>query len=149
MAFAVTTTVTITGDREMFERASKAHRNFRPLLKQIGVLAMARGVERLETVLSDNADAVRTGRLAASITAGTTGTGGGDTVFTLSDSRVEVGTNLVYAAQVQFGGTILPVKGKALAIPLDPRLQRLGTICRLAGSIRHGLTQGRTVRNIL
>lgn len=35
-----------------------------------------------------------------------------------------MGTALRYAAQVQFGGTILPVKGKALAIPITPKLKR-------------------------
>ena len=126
MAYGLDIMVTESGDRAVFETASNALRRTRPLMQQVGVLAMSSASERLTHVLRQDNAAVRSGRLMASIQAGVGGRGGGDTIFDLSDNRVEIGTNLVYAAQVQFGGTILPVNAKALAIPLLPQLQRLG-----------------------
>jgi len=115
---------TVTGDRGVFERVSNSLRNPRALMQNIGVLAMSRAVERLETVLKQDADAVRTGRLAASLTATVPGGGTADTIFELADDRVEVGSNVEYAAMRQFGGIIEPREKKALAIPLHPALQR-------------------------
>ncbi len=112
----------------MFERASKALRAPRKLMRQIGILEMISAERRLEVLLAQKADGgVRSGKLKASITAGTQGRGGGDTIFSLSDESVEVGSNLPYAAIRQFGGTILPKKpGGALAIPLTDQLKRSG-----------------------
>ncbi len=119
------TRLEITGDRTMFERASGALRNPRKLLRQVGVLGMSSAVRRLPDVLKkEGSDAVRTGALAASLRAGMSGAGGGDTIFDLSDARVEVGTNLTYAAQVHHGGVIQPREQKTLAIPLPTALKR-------------------------
>ncbi len=94
-------------------------------MRMIGVHAMGRAVGRLESVLSPDPDAVRSGRLAASLTVGPTGQGGGgDSVFELTDTSVTVGSNVPYAAMIQFGGVIEPREKKALAIPLLPELQR-------------------------
>jgi len=121
-------TLKITGDQGMFERASKALRAPRPLMKQIGVLQMSSAVNRLTQVLAQHPDGgVRSGRLMASIRAGAQGNGGNDTVFALSNDAIGVGSNLPYAAIRQFGGTILPKKpGGALAIPLVDALKRSG-----------------------
>jgi len=124
---ALTLSVEIRGDRTMFERCSQAARQPRDFMEKVGVHAMGRAVERMETVLRQDSDAVRTGHLAASLTVGTGGSGGtANTIWELSDTRVEVGSNLVYAAQVHFGGTIVPVNAKGLAIPLTDRLRRAG-----------------------
>ena len=125
MAFGVQTTLEITGDKELLKRAAAKHRNPRPLMRQVGVLGMSSAVRRLQTVLKQSDDAVRSGRLAASLNVGPMGQGGNaNSIFDLSNSMVTVGTNLLYAAQVHFGGTIMPRNAKALAIPLIPSLQR-------------------------
>ncbi len=125
MAFTVQTRLEIKGDGQ-FARVAERLRNPRPLMKKVGVLMMSSALGRLPKVLRQGGDVVRSGRLSASIRAGVSGRAGRDTVFRLSDTRVQVGSNLPYAAQVHFGGTILPKKGKALAIPLLARLQRQG-----------------------
>lgn len=124
MALTQAITLDIGGDRELFERVSKRLRRPRDLMLQVGVLGASSAVRRLSTVLSQEEDAVRTGRLGASLTVATRGRSGPDTIFELSDDSVAVGTNLRYAAQVQFGGRIEPATGKALAIPLNKRLKR-------------------------
>ena len=125
MAFGVQTSLEITGDKELLKRAAAKHRNPRPFMRQVGVLGMSSAVRRLQTVLKQSDDAVRSGRLAASLNVGPMGQGGNaNSIFDLSNSMVTVGTNLVYAAQVHFGGTIQPKNAKALAIPLIPSLQR-------------------------
>ena len=112
---------------EMLEGLSKRLREPRELMLNVGVYGMGRAVDRLDTVLSQDADAFRSGRLGASLTVGSGGGGGtGETVFELSDMRVEFGSNLPYAAQVQHGGTIYPRDAKALAIPLHDKLKRFG-----------------------
>jgi len=111
----------------MFERASAVLRGPRKLLRQVGVLGMSSAVRRLPDVLNKSNDGVRSGRLMSSIRAGVSGNGGGDTVFNLSDAMVEVGTNVPYAAQRQYGGPIFPTGGhKALAIPVPIALKRSG-----------------------
>jgi len=123
--------VAIEGDREMFVRTARTLNNTRPLVEAIGVLGLSSMGRRLATVLKQG-DAIRSGRLAASLTMG-----GAGNVFELSDTEVAVGSNLPYAAQVHFGGFILPKDAKALAIPLDPILQRQGIGPReYAGELR-------------
>lgn len=82
-------------------------------MRSIGEYGVGQAKFRLTQVLKPDSE-VRTGDLQNSLT-----------VFSVSDSRVVIGSNLVYAAQVHFGGTIRPRPGhKALAIPLLPALQR-------------------------
>lgn len=123
--FSIKITIDRSGDTTLFERASRRLRNPRDMMRKIGVLIMSSAVRRLENVLRKDSDAIRSGRPAASLRVSPQGQGSGDTIFSLSDTEVEVGSNLPYAAQVHFGGTIFP-KGNALAIPMDPRLRRLG-----------------------
>jgi len=120
MATGLNMTMSITGDREMFERASKAFRNPKPLMRKVGTQALSSAVRRLPQVLKSEG-AIRTGRLGASLAPG-----GEGNVFEINDLTALVGTNLPYAAQVQFGGTIVPREAKALAIPLDDRIARQG-----------------------
>ena len=104
----------VSGDRRLFERTSNRLRNPRTLMRRIGEFGVGQAKFRLTQVLRADADAVRTGDLQNSLT-----------VFEVTDSRVIIGSNLVYAAQVHFGGTIVPrPPRKALAIPLVPALQR-------------------------
>jgi phage gpG-like protein len=127
MASGLTTTLTITGDRDLFERVSKAARSPRELMLNVAVLGMSSGVSRLTKILAEKPgeDAVRTGRLLSSIQAGADGKPGEDTIFEISDYQAVVGTNLPYAAQRQYGGPIFPKDGhKALAIPLPVALKR-------------------------
>lgn len=112
MAVSLKVTLNVSGDRMLFERTSERLRNTRPLLKIIGEFGVSQAQERLTKVLKPDS-AVRTGNLPASLT-----------VFEVTNSKVVYGSNLVYAAQVHFGGTILPRDAKALAIPLLPALQR-------------------------
>jgi phage gpG-like protein len=121
MATGLNIKVEITGDRTMFERASKALRNTRPLMQRVASHALSRAVRRLPEVLKPEGG-IRTGRLGASLRPG-----GAGNIFEVDDLRAVVGTNLPYAAQVQFGGPIVPKPPrKALAIPLDERLARQG-----------------------
>ena len=110
---------TISGDAEAYERAAGKLGDLRPLLKQIGTLMLSQAVERLPRVLKMEEGGVRTGRLAASLLVGD-----GNNVWELGENTVRVGSNLAYAAQVQFGGPITPVSGKFLAIPLVDQLKR-------------------------
>lgn len=112
--------MTITGDRTMFERTSKAFQNPKPLMQRVGTQALVSAVRRLPSVLKQEG-AIRTGRLGASLAPG-----GEANVFEISDLTALVGTNLPYAAQVQFGGIIEPKNAKALAIPLDDQIARQG-----------------------
>jgi len=124
---ALNINVNVTGDSDWLKRTQAALRNPKRLMRRIGVLAMSSAVRRLETVpkKTSKEENVRSGRLAASLKVGNSGTGGTEnTVFDLSDLRVEVGTNLPYAAQLHFGGIIEPVNAKALAIPLIASLAR-------------------------
>lgn len=109
----------LKGDRKLFERIPKRLRNPRYLMRAIGVYALGQAVYRLENVLTMGENTIRTGRLGASLQVG-----GAETVFELAHTRVVVGSNVPYAAQVQFGGRIEPKSGKALAIPLINALKR-------------------------
>lgn len=102
-----------TGDRLATRHAFRALRNPRGFLQEVGNLAVESAKARLNDVLRQDDDAIRSGRLTASIT-----------VFEATDRHMRVGSNVPYAAQVHFGGTIYPRLAKALAIPLDPALQR-------------------------
>lgn len=129
MASGLVTTLEITGDRDLFERVSKAARSPRSLLHNVGQLGMASGVKRLTEVLQKKPeDAVRTGRLMSSIRGGASGRAGEDTVFEISDLQAVVGTNVPYAAMRQYGtvdGPIRPIPpNKALAIPIPIALKR-------------------------
>jgi hypothetical protein len=85
---------------------------------RIGEHAISRGKLRLREHLDrdQGEDNVRSGKLLSSI----------GTVFEVSDEQVTAGTNVHYANQYQFGGTIVPSEMKALAIPLLPQLKRHG-----------------------
>lgn len=127
MAVTLVTTVRFDGDRDFAAHASAALRGGRrSLFQAIGQLGMASAGQRLTTVLRQDG-AVRSGRLAASLRGGATGRGGPDTIFDATNEQVEVGSNLRYAAQVHYGGTIYPKPpNKALAIPLTDKLRRAG-----------------------
>ena len=127
MAMRLLTTVRFDGDRDFAAHAASALRGGRrSLFLAIGQLGMASAGERLTTVLRQDG-AVRSGRLAASLRGGATGRGGPDTIFEATRDQVEVGSNLRYAAQVHYGGTIYPKPpNKALAIPLTDKLRRAG-----------------------
>lgn len=58
------------------------------------------------------------GLLMASASAGASG-GGPGAIFTLTDTHLEQGTNIEYAAIHQYGGEIRPKSGRALAIPVS------------------------------
>ena len=117
----------LTGDRDMFDRHASRHRDLRPFHRAVGVHAMHAGLFRLTQVLKQEDAGVRSGLLAGSLTVSPQGSGGNHaTIFDVDGRGVETGSNLIYAAQVQFGGTILPVKAKMLAIPLTATLQRDG-----------------------
>ncbi len=126
MATGLTTTLEITGDRDLFERVSKAARSTRELMNNVGQLGMASGVRRLTEVLQQKGgeDAVRSGRLMSSLVGGASGKPEAETIFEISDLEAVVGTNVPYAKQRQEGGPIFPVKGKALAIPIPIALKR-------------------------
>lgn len=127
MATGLNITASIGGDGDWLKRTQAALRDPRRLMRRIGVLAMSSATRRLGTVLKKTSaeENVRSGRLGASINVGPAGTGGNEnTIFDLAETRVEVGTNLSYAAQVHFGGTIVPKTAKALAIPLIASLAR-------------------------
>lgn len=112
--------VEITGDRTLFERAAKAFREPKRLMQKVAVLALSSAGGRLTQVLKQEGS-IRTGRLAVSLAPG-----GDGNVFEISDFKLEVGTNLRYAAQVHYGGIIEPKNAKALAIPLTDDLKRAG-----------------------
>jgi phage gpG-like protein len=126
MGLNLSITVDLSGDRTVFERAAKALRKPRDLMRRIGVLAMSRGQKRLRALFSSSEEAIRSGRLLSSLGVSPAGAAGSDGIFELEDARVRVGSNVPYAAQFQFGGTIVPKEGKALAIPLLPQLKRAG-----------------------
>lgn len=120
----ISVTAKVTGDVQQFGRAAENLKQSKKLLKQVGVLLMSSAVDRLSSVLSQDADAVRTGKLGASLRVNKEGSGSSDTIFELSDALATVGSNLPYAAQVHHGGTIRPVSGKLLAIPIPAKLKR-------------------------
>jgi len=126
---AVGLTVRLSGDVGWASRTKTALRNPRPLMKRIGVLFQSSANLRLTRVLRQDEGTIRTGRLMAAIPAGdpNTGTPGKfteHTIFDLSDVSVRIGVDLPYAAQVHFGGTIVPKDAKALAIPVVEALKR-------------------------
>ncbi len=121
----IQTSLEITGDQTLFEDLSNRLRDSKPLMKQLGVFALSSALLRLPEVLSDDPNAIRTGRLQASYTVDFNGNGNQNSIFKLSESSVEVGSNLPYAHKVQVGGRIQSSRpGGALAIPLQDRLKR-------------------------
>ena len=108
-----------SGDWGMFDRGGAHLADLGPLLKQIGTLLLSQAGECLTRVLKMEDAGVRSGRLAASLTRGDP-----HSVYEQGEAWVRVGSNLPYAAQVQYGGTIYPREGRALAIPLVDRLKR-------------------------
>jgi len=111
--------ISLTGDGEMFGRGGRKLADMGPLYKQVGTLLLSQAGERLTRVLKMEEAGVRSGRLAASLTQGDP-----HNIYEQGQNSVRVGTNLAYAAQVQYGGTIYPREGRALAIPLVDRLKR-------------------------
>ena len=126
MSFGVRTTLEIGGDRGLFERVSKNVRDPRKLMRRIGVLGMSSAYRRLNSVLGDDPDGLRTGTLGNSLAVGKDGPGSADTIFIVDETGVDIGTSVLYAAQVQHGGIIEPRTAKALAIPLVPELKLHG-----------------------
>ena len=119
----VKTSIRVQGDAaDLLKQASTGLRSPREFLSRVGVLGMSSSVRRLGEVTIQEEGSIRSGRLGASLRSSVNG---GDTVFELSDTQIEVGSNVPYAAQVHHGGTILPKPGnKALAIPLTTQLKR-------------------------
>ncbi|MEK6798026.1 MAG: hypothetical protein AABZ12_03595 [Planctomycetota bacterium] len=123
----IRTRLDLSGDRDLFTRVSKAFRNPRDLMRKIGVLGMSSAVRRLQSQIAARPDTLSSGRLMASLTvARDGGSRSAETIFDLSDQAVEIGSHVRYAAQRQYGGIILPVHARALAIPLTDRLKRDG-----------------------
>ena len=120
----------------MYLRVGERHKHTRPLMQAVGVLGMTAALQRLTKVLRMDRAAIRSGNLTASVRVSMAGGPRGGfgqpmirsrhTVFEATARRVEVGSNLRYAAQVHCGGTITPKTAKNLAIPLKPKLQRSG-----------------------
>ena len=124
--YSIQTSVEVVGDDLLFIRASERLRDMRGFLTKVNVQLMGSAVKRLIDGYSPE-NKIRSGFLAASMRVGSTGTGGsGDTIFEVGDDYGEVGSAMPYAAQHHFGGTITPVSGKALAIPLPDSLKRAG-----------------------
>lgn len=130
MALNITTAIQIEGKAgEVLDRAAARLREPRTFLRKVGVLGLSSAVRRLGASLKMDR-AIRTGRLMASLgaisdTAQKANPDRAD-VFELSNFEVTVGSNLEYAAQRQYGGTIVPREQKALAIPLPDALKRAG-----------------------
>jgi phage gpG-like protein len=115
---------TIKGDKDMYFRTAQRMGNVGEFLTATGAYLMGRGLTRLTQVLQMGPNVVRTGRLTASLSASSRGSGSANTVWEQDNDHVEVGSNLPYAAQVHYGGTITPRTRKALAIPLPIALKR-------------------------
>jgi phage gpG-like protein len=122
--YSVSTTLEWSGDRDVFERGSKRIEKPAELMRSIGVVGMAGSQMRLRNSLDP--DEIHTGRLAGSLNVSEAGQGGPNTIFEVGQHQVEIGSNVRYAAQKNFGGRIVPVHGKALAIPLLDRIKRTG-----------------------
>ena len=122
MAINIRTRIEVSGPAGDPAEIARKMRSPRPLLQAVGLMGMLSATVRLNDVLDKKSkDAVRTGFLAASLMVGDA-----NAVFELGEHQVEFGSNLPYAAQVQYGGTI-PRDGpgaKALAIPLPVELKR-------------------------
>jgi len=120
MAINIRTRIDVSGPAGDLAEIGRRIRSPRPLLRAVAILGMDSATVRLNDVLGKKSkDAVRTGRLAASLMIGDA-----DSVFELGEYQVEFGSNLPYAAQVQYGGTIMPREAKALAIPIPVELKR-------------------------
>ncbi|MFQ5462650.1 MAG: hypothetical protein ACE5E5_08495 [Phycisphaerae bacterium] len=113
MSFGIKTSIEITGDRDLFERVANRLQNQSVLMERIGVLGVNRGNDRLAGVVDPGG--ISRGTLGASLH-----------IMDVTDLSVTFGSNLPYAAQFQFGGTILPKTGTALAIPLTDQLKKAG-----------------------
>ena len=118
--YTMQTTVDFSGDRDAIKRTSAAFRNSRELMERVGLLGLLSASRRVQAQVAQS-EGTSTGRLQASLAKG-----GKDNLFAASDHQVDVGSNLRYAAQRHFGGTIYPASGDALAIPVNPYLKRHG-----------------------
>jgi len=122
MAINIQTRIDVSGPAGELGDIARKMRRPRPLLMAVGLQALTSAGVRLNDVLSKKTkDAVRTHMLDASLNVGNV-----NSIFELGEYQVEVGSNLPYAAQVQYGGTI-PRDGpgpKALAIPIPVELKR-------------------------
>lgn len=125
MALSVVTSIQIEGTLgDTLTKAAATLRNPRKFMRQVGVLGMSSASARLNANLRMDRS-LRSGALFSSLNVSESGAGSANTVFELSDNEVTIGTNLPYAAQVQFGGTIVPKPpNKALAIPLPNSLKQ-------------------------
>lgn len=112
--FSVRTTIEITGDKDKFRRAGDRMRNPQRFMQQVGTLGVASSLRRLNESVS-RSDGISTGLLGASLT-----------IFEVTLDEAVIGSNRPYAAMRNFGGIIRPKTAKALAIPLDDRIKRLG-----------------------
>ena len=112
--FSVRTRITITGDVDKWRRAADRMRNPKEFMKQVGTLGVSSSLRRLNSAVSEN-EGLSTGLLGASLT-----------IFEVTLDEAVIGSNLPYAAMRNFGGIIRPKTAKALAIPLDNRIKRLG-----------------------
>lgn len=119
MSYSLKTTVETSG-RKPFDTVSAAFRNPEKLMTRIGLFAQEQARSRIRAQVAQG-EGISSGRLMASFEVGNP-----ESIFEVNRHSVVVGTNLRYAAQRQFGGTIYPKDGDALAIPLDDKLKRHG-----------------------
>ena len=125
MTVSIEATFEWVGDRTLFERAAKNLRDPEELMESIGIVGMAGSKRRL--IESLDPGAIHTSLLEASISVSGAGSGDGDTIFEVGRAEVAIGSRVTYAAQQNFGGTILPrAPNEALAIPLTDELKRSG-----------------------
>ena len=110
--------------RRAFERLQKVGREPRPVLGRIGLFVRRDAQRRLRS--RKRAWGPSSGRLRSAL------------AMRLGDNYVVVGSNLVYAAIQQVGGTVRPKSGKYLAIPATAQLRRRGVWPRdlPAGSLK-------------
>ena len=123
MAYAFRTTLKVSGDVGVHDRLGKAYspESMRRFHDVVGTYLAGQLRDRLKAQVSSRQ--LRSPGLRQALAQPATAAGG---VYEANESHVVVGSNLPHAAQVHFGGTIRPVRGKALAIPLTDQLKRSG-----------------------
>lgn len=106
---------------------------FEPAMKACQIIVVSATTKNFQTGVGPNGQSwpppkmragkplYDTGVLMASVTASGAGHTGGTT-----DTTLTWGTNLEYAQIHQYGGTIVPVNAKALAVPLTSEAKRSG-----------------------
>ncbi len=95
-----------------FARIGDLGRNVRPVLGQIGLYIRREAQRSLRS--RSKTWGPHSGRLSRSL------------AIQIDAASVAVGSNLVYAAIQQLGGTVRPKTGKYLALPVLPNLRRRG-----------------------